>query len=94
MNSHLNFSFSLNISECIQRDLHCLPQAAGKCWMDAMELSMRCSSILLRSMTSSPGRGVGEDSTDGGRNKWDDADIEKHFMDQGKFLDWFFVFCY
>ncbi|XP_075743129.1 oxysterol-binding protein-related protein 8 isoform X4 [Rhipicephalus microplus] len=27
-------------------------EAAGKCWMDALELSLRCSSLLLRSMTS------------------------------------------
>ncbi|XP_064480394.1 oxysterol-binding protein-related protein 8-like isoform X2 [Ornithodoros turicata] len=26
-------------------------EAAGKCWMDALELSLRCSSLLMRSMT-------------------------------------------
>ncbi|XP_029842524.1 oxysterol-binding protein-related protein 8 isoform X1 [Ixodes scapularis] len=29
-------------------------EAAGKCWMDALELSLRCSSLLLRSMSSAP----------------------------------------
>lgn len=33
-------------------------EAAGKCWMDALELSLRCSSLLLRSM-SSPPQGMG-----------------------------------
>ena len=27
--------------------------AAGKCWMDALELALRCSSLLLRTMSSS-----------------------------------------
>lgn len=53
------------------------PQAAGKCWMDAMELAVRCSSILLRSMPTSPG--PPQNDTD----IWNEADIEKHFMDQG-----------
>ena len=26
--------------------------AAGKCWMDALELALRCSSLLLRTMSS------------------------------------------
>ena len=29
--------------------------AAGKCWMDALELALRCSSLLLRTMTSTNG---------------------------------------
>ncbi|KAF2363303.1 Pleckstrin domain [Trinorchestia longiramus] len=53
-------------------------QAAGKCWMDAMELAVRCSSILLRSMTASPGK----DAVDGRTKEWNEADFEKHFMDQ------------
>ncbi|XP_064635673.1 oxysterol-binding protein-related protein 8-like isoform X3 [Lineus longissimus] len=28
-----------------------LSEAAGKCWMDALELALRCSSLLMRSMT-------------------------------------------
>lgn len=34
-------------------------QAAGKCWMDALELSLRCSALLLRS-ASATGGGHGE----------------------------------
>ena len=26
--------------------------AAGKCWMDALELALRCSSLLLRTMSA------------------------------------------
>ena len=29
--------------------------AAGKCWMDALELALRCSSLLLRTMSSNSG---------------------------------------
>uniref|UniRef100_A0A2P2I3H7 Oxysterol-binding protein n=1 Tax=Hirondellea gigas TaxID=1518452 RepID=A0A2P2I3H7_9CRUS len=58
-------------------------QAAGKCWMDAMELAVRCSSLLLRSMPASPGSQY--DATDSSHisaDDWNEADIEKHFMDQ------------
>ncbi|XP_018008634.1 oxysterol-binding protein-related protein 8 [Hyalella azteca] len=54
-------------------------QAAGKCWMDAMELAVRCSSILLRSMATTPGRDAPDALTTA---HWNEADFEKHFMDQ------------
>ncbi|CAG0919492.1 unnamed protein product [Notodromas monacha] len=34
-------------------------QADGKCWMDALELALRCSSLLKRSMSSQPQTGSG-----------------------------------
>lgn len=39
-------------------------QAAGKCWMDALELSLRCSALLLRS-ASATGAGVHGDTVAG-----------------------------
>lgn len=61
-------------------------QAAGKCWMDALELSLRCSGLLLRS-NSSPGPnqtpGAAEVSISH-ETQWSEADYEKHFNDQGK----------
>lgn len=60
-------------------------QAAGKCWMDALELAVRCSSILIRSMTSSS---KADNNTLASStltaNKWDESDYEKHFKDQGE----------
>ncbi|CAB3367713.1 Hypothetical predicted protein [Cloeon dipterum] len=48
-------------------------QAAGKCWMDALELGLRCSSLLIRSSS-------GRDSTPQVQeNNWD---YEQHFVDQ------------
>lgn len=32
---------------------------AGKCWMDALELALRCSALLIRSMTKD---GQGDDT--------------------------------
>ena len=40
----------LPTSHCIFRAPN---SAAGKCWMDALELALRCSSLLLRTMASS-----------------------------------------
>ncbi|XP_033608747.1 oxysterol-binding protein-related protein 8 isoform X2 [Cryptotermes secundus] len=54
-------------------------QAAGKCWMDALELSLRCSSLLVRSM-SSKSSGV-QDSTANHETQWSEADYERHFTD-------------
>ena len=42
----------LPTSHCIFRAPN---SAAGKCWMDALELALRCSSLLLRTMASSTG---------------------------------------
>nr|XP_029723351.1 oxysterol-binding protein-related protein 8-like isoform X2 [Aedes albopictus] len=53
-------------------------QAAGKCWMDALELSLRCSALLVRSVpvidTSSM-----EGATSTHETQWSEADYEKHF---------------
>jgi len=57
-------------------------QAAGKCWMDALELSLRCSSLLVRSM-SNKSSGV-QDTTANHETQWSEADYEKHFTDHGK----------
>ncbi|XP_055908551.1 oxysterol-binding protein-related protein 8 isoform X2 [Eupeodes corollae] len=62
-------------------------QAAGKCWMDALELSLRCSALLLRSNSNSGG---GPNATTDGNvsaqssheTQWSEADYEKHFNDQ------------
>ncbi|PSN56564.1 Oxysterol-binding protein-related protein 8 [Blattella germanica] len=54
-------------------------QAAGKCWMDALELSLRCSSLLVRS-SSSKSSGP-QDATANHETQWSEADYEKHFTD-------------
>lgn len=67
-------------------------QAAGKCWMDALELSLRCSALLLRS-TAASGSGnhaelvtnaAAETETMTHETQWSEADYEKHFYDHGK----------
>nr|NP_001189250.2 Oxysterol-binding protein-related protein 8, isoform M [Drosophila melanogaster]ADV37341.2 Oxysterol-binding protein-related protein 8, isoform M [Drosophila melanogaster] len=60
-------------------------QAAGKCWMDALELSLRCSALLLRS-NSSTGTAptssyIGEPLPVSHETQWSEADYEKHFND-------------
>lgn len=68
-------------------------QAAGKCWMDALELSLRCSALLLRSTAVSSGSGnhaelvtsaAAETETMTHETQWSEADYEKHFYDHGK----------
>lgn len=59
-------------------------QAAGKCWMDALELSLRCSGLLLRS-NSAQGTTHSVAGTEGSishETQWSEADYEKHFKDQ------------
>ncbi|XP_058984641.1 oxysterol-binding protein-related protein 8 isoform X4 [Musca domestica] len=61
-------------------------QAAGKCWMDALELSLRCSGLLLRS-NSSPGPNQQPGAIEASishETQWSEADYEKHFNDQDK----------
>ncbi|XP_037087750.1 oxysterol-binding protein-related protein 8-like [Pollicipes pollicipes] len=41
-------------------------QSSGKCWMDALELSMACSSLLKRSMNADGGRSWAESEPEGG----------------------------
>lgn len=57
-------------------------QAAGKCWMDALELSLRCSALLLRSNsnTGSANEPIAS-GTISHETQWSEADYEKHFND-------------
>ena len=49
----------------------------GKCWMDALELALRCSSLLMRSMRDDQSGLTGE-------RKMNDSEIEnKHFKHEG-----------
>ncbi|XP_037913777.1 oxysterol-binding protein-related protein 8 isoform X4 [Hermetia illucens] len=60
-------------------------QAAGKCWMDALELSLRCSALLLRSNsnTGSANEPIAS-GTISHETQWSEADYEKHFNDAGE----------
>ncbi|CAL7946822.1 unnamed protein product [Xylocopa violacea] len=53
-------------------------QAAGKCWLDALELSLRCSSLIVRSTSTLP-RALPHDTTTTHETQWSEADYEKHF---------------
>ncbi|XP_076228170.1 oxysterol-binding protein-related protein 8 isoform X5 [Nomia melanderi] len=53
-------------------------QAAGKCWLDALELSLRCSSLIIRSTSALP-RTLPHDTTTTHETQWSEADYEKHF---------------
>ncbi|XP_046414646.1 oxysterol-binding protein-related protein 8 isoform X1 [Neodiprion pinetum] len=55
-------------------------QAAGKCWLDALELSLRCSSLIVRSSSVLP-RSPQHDATTTHETQWSEADYEKHFND-------------
>ena len=66
----------------------------GKCWMDALELALRCSSLLMRTMTKDS-RDVPlldqTSPTPGGttflsplRQQMNESDCEKHFRGFGK----------
>jgi len=57
-------------------------QAAGKCWLDALELSLRCSSLIVRSTSALP-RSLPHDTTTTHETQWSEADYEKHFDDHG-----------
>lgn len=66
-------------------------QAAGKCWMDALELSLRCSALLVRSIsTSAADEGPPNESATSGTSshetQWSEADYEKHFVEHGKLI--------
>ncbi|TDG49985.1 hypothetical protein AWZ03_003495 [Drosophila navojoa] len=63
-------------------------QAAGKCWMDALELSLRCSALLLRSnSTNTPSSNYAEEPLPvSDETQWSEADYEKHFNDHGKWM--------
>lgn len=63
-------------------------EAAGKCWMDGLELALRCPSLLIRSMSGSDGKPlqheISQDITPFRQqsSQWNESDIEKHFNDQ------------
>lgn len=63
-------------------------QAAGKCWLDALELSLRCSALLLRSVSENTK--VEEDDPAAVRisheTQWSEADYEKHFLEHGNYF--------
>ncbi|XP_037026571.1 oxysterol-binding protein-related protein 8 isoform X4 [Bradysia coprophila] len=66
-------------------------QAAGKCWMDALELSLRCSALLLRSASNSGNNAehtlIGTAETMTHETQWSEADYEKHFYDHDLDID-------
>lgn len=63
-------------------------QAAGKCWMDALELSLRCSALLVRSVSLNQADEVQNESAASGTSshetQWSEADYEKHFDEHGE----------
>lgn len=64
-------------------------QAAGKCWMDALELSLRCSALLLRSTSTgsqnnTPDCAIATTPRISHETQWSEADYEKHFDDHGE----------
>ncbi|XP_067122060.1 oxysterol-binding protein-related protein 8 isoform X6 [Centruroides vittatus] len=61
-------------------------EAAGKCWMDGLELALRCPSLLIRSMSGSEGKSLQHEISQDipfrqQSNQWNESDIEKHFND-------------
>jgi hypothetical protein len=63
--------------------------AAGKCWMDALELSLRCSSLLVRSISSNANAEDQNESAISTSSNWSEAELEqyeKHFNEHGKCL--------
>ena len=66
-------------------------QAAGKCWMDALELSLRCTALLVRSPPNLETASFLEEiiepegATSTHETQWSEADYEKHFEEHGEF---------
>ncbi|XP_033095563.1 oxysterol-binding protein-related protein 8-like isoform X3 [Anneissia japonica] len=60
-------------------------EADGKCWMDALELALRCSSLLMKSMRDSGqiDASLLTQSFQLETNNLDESEIEKHFANQG-----------
>ncbi|XP_054719783.1 oxysterol-binding protein-related protein 8-like [Uloborus diversus] len=63
-------------------------EQAGKCWMDALELSLRCSSLLMRTMSGKEVQSssflqssLPNSSSQEPKDLWEDIDPEKHFQD-------------
>lgn len=68
-------------------------QAAGKCWLDALELSLRCSSLIVRSTSALP-RALPHDTTTTHETQWSEADYEKHFDEHGRYNRTIFFITY
>ncbi|XP_052868677.1 oxysterol-binding protein-related protein 8 isoform X3 [Anopheles cruzii] len=62
-------------------------QAAGKCWMDALELSLRCSALLVRSVPSIDTTLTEGASSTTHETQWSEADYEKHFDEHDLDID-------
>uniref|UniRef100_A0A1Q3F635 Putative oxysterol-binding protein-related protein 8 n=1 Tax=Culex tarsalis TaxID=7177 RepID=A0A1Q3F635_CULTA len=64
-------------------------QAAGKCWLDALELSLRCSALLVRSVPAIDMSAVEDLATASTTNEtqWSEADYEKHFDEHDLDID-------
>jgi len=58
--------------------------AAGKCWMDALELALRCSSLLKRTVDNRSSQIDCTDSTDCSleTTRLNDSDVERHFKNE------------
>jgi hypothetical protein len=66
----------------------------GKCWMDALELALRCSSLLMRTMTRDSRDTSLLDNTSSSpegatflsplRQQMNESDCEKHFKGFGE----------
>lgn len=61
-------------------------QAAGKCWLDALELSLRCSALLVRSVPAIDTSAF-EGATSTHETQWSEADYEKHFDEHDLDID-------
>ncbi|XP_071444523.1 oxysterol-binding protein-related protein 8 isoform X7 [Hetaerina americana] len=57
--------------------------AAGKCWLDALELALRCSSLLVRSVSTSKGPGAAIAGSSGKEARWSEPDIEGQYSRHG-----------
>lgn len=67
--------------------------AAGKCWLDALELSLRCSALLVRSFSTNAStdadlppsfdNAVLATNSNEETQQWSEADYEKHFNEHG-----------
>ncbi|KAK7486381.1 hypothetical protein BaRGS_00022429 [Batillaria attramentaria] len=57
-------------------------ESAGKCWMDALELALKCTNLLKRSMTRLDT--AASDNTHPQESRMNESDLEQHFANQGK----------
>ena len=73
-------------------------EAAGKCWMDALELALRCSGLLMRSMREGQQMdpSVLNQTKEGRKAEGvSDTEIENtHFKDEGEATGIIFVCVY